>query len=154
MNTRKLFAGLISFTIIAISGVVIAATVPATKKVIKIDQVPGKKGAVTFDHAKHSATAKNAKGAAITCKDCHHTLAAAEPANVADVKACGACHVKEGEAQKEHAGKKARFMAVKKGSSVDVKTMIWHASCQECHKAVAKADASKKSIKTCKACHK
>ena len=72
-----------------------------------------------------------------------------------DVKSCGSCHVKEGEAQKEHSGKKAPFIAKKKegGDTWDKNSVSFHNRCLKCHKAVAKADESKKDIKKCKFCH-
>ena len=61
----------------------------------------GKQPAVKFDHAKHATTFKKDGGAAIVCKDCHHTLKSDAPAADEKMQVCGACHVKDGAAQPE-----------------------------------------------------
>ncbi len=129
--------------------VLVIAGVPADKKTIKLDCVPGKKGAVTFQHAKHNEEYKKAGGKSIVCKDCHHTLKVDKP-DAAKVKKCSACHVKEGEAQKEHEGKKASFLATKKGDKYNRKSVIFHDQCVKCHKAMK---AEGKKIGKCKTCH-
>jgi len=129
------------------------AGVPADKATIKIDALDGKKGAVEFAHTKHADEYKKQGDAKITCKDCHHTLKGDEPAGDEKVALCVSCHVKEGEAQKEHDGKKASFLGTKKGDKFDKKTVLLHANCVEgCHKAVKKE--SGKKITSCKVCHK
>lgn len=142
MNVKKwvLLAGL-SLFVVSASGVVIAAE----KAVIKIDQIPGKKGAVTFNHGKHINEYKAKGGAAITCKDCHHTLKSA--ADKAGAKACSECHVKPGEAQKG----KAPFLYAAEGDKIDQKSVIYHGRCLDCHKAMK---AEGKDIAGCKTCHK
>lgn len=147
--TRQKWALLISTCIatLALTGLVLAG-VPANSATITLDHVKGKKGAVKFNHAKHADEYK-VGGKAITCKECHHTLAAAT-ADAKSVKACGACHVDEGKPQVNHGGKAARFMAVKKGDKYDVKSVIFHDNCNGCHK---KAKADGKKIAACKTCH-
>lgn len=140
------------FAMVSVASVVHAADVPKDKAEIKIDLIKGKKGAVKFSHAKHASEYKDEKGGAITCKTCHHTDKA-EPKNAKDVKGCGDCHVADGEAQKEHNGKKAPFTAVKKDDDFDKKTVIFHKTCEGCHKKVAKAVPEKADIAKCKNCH-
>lgn len=139
---RRALAGLLTLCIVALAAVVLAG-VPEGKETLKIDHIEGKKGAVTFPHAKHVDEFKKPDGSAITCKDCHHTAA-----TEADAKACVSCHVKEGEAQVESGGQKARFVAVAKGDGVDQKSVIFHETCLGCHKKI-----EGKKITSCKTCH-
>lgn len=140
------------FAMVSVAGVVHAADVPKDKAEIKIDLIKGKKGAVKFSHAKHASEYKDDKGGAITCKTCHHTEKA-EPKSAKDVKGCSDCHVSDGEAQKEHNGKKAPFLASKKDDDFDKKTVIFHKTCEGCHKKIAKAVPEKADVGKCKNCH-
>ena len=108
-TTRLLAAAAAAVGLLTVSALVVAG-VPADKAEIKIDQVEGKKGAVTFAHKKHAEEYKTADGKNIACNTCHHT----SKVDGSDAKACTTCHVKEGAAQKEHDGKKAPFVAVTK----------------------------------------
>ena len=142
------FAKLVLGSALVLLASAVWAGVPKGKEELKIDLIEGDKGVVAFPHAKHNTDYKKAGGAAIVCKDCHHTST-----DEKEVKACSGCHVKEGEAQKEHDGKKAPFLATKKGDKIDRKTVIFHARCLDnCHKAVQKE--SGKKITGCKTCHK
>ena len=139
-----------------VSSLVIAADIPKDKQVLNLKFIDGKKKApVKFQHAKHVKEYKDAKGAAITCKSCHHRLKAA-PKSAKDVKGCTSCHVAEGQAQKVDGGKKAPFIAIKKGDKFKAKSVIFHETCVTCHKAVEKADPKikAKKISKCKNCHK
>ena len=128
----------------------IGGGVPSDQKTLTIDDLEGKKGAVTFAHGKH-ATDYRVDGKAISCKTCHHTLAADAPAAGVKVKACTACHVKEGQAKKSHAGKEAPFLATG-GAKIDKKSILYHQNCVDgCHKK-AKSSEGKK-LKSCKVCH-
>jgi Class III cytochrome C family. len=130
----------------------VLAGVPENKKTIIIDHLPGKKGAVTFEHAKHVDSHKKASDKAITCKDCHHTLKDDSPADAKSVKACTECHVMEGAPQKEYDGKKAPYLGNKndKGDFV-ASNVLYHKTCQKCHKEMSKEG---KKIDTCTTCHK
>lgn len=144
---RKLSLALAA-TVLLVSGLVVAADIPGDKATISIDLIEGKKGAVKFEHAKHVAEYKKAGGAAITCKDCHHTLKSdADP-----IKPCSECHVKMGTAEKEIDGKKAMALATEKSAGkIDQKSIIFHQNCTEgCHKAMK---AEGKKITACKTCH-
>ena len=154
-SSYKWLIALLVVGFFGVSSLVLAADVPKDKAVLKLKKIDGKKKkAVKFQHAKHVKEYKNAKGKAITCKDCHHTLKGA-PKSAKAVKACSTCHVAEGTAQKEHGGKKARFVATKKGAKFDKKSVIFHNTCVKCHKAVEKADPKikAKKISKCKNCH-
>jgi hypothetical protein len=140
------------FGLVSCLGVALATEVPKDKAEIKIDLIPGKKGAVKFPHAKHASEYKDAKGAPISCKACHHTEKG-DPKNAKDIKGCGDCHAAEGQPQKEVGGKKAPFLALKKGEEFDKGTVIFHKTCIECHKAVAKTVPEKAAIDKCKNCH-
>ena len=116
------------------------AGIPAGKETIKIDLIPGDKGAVEFPHAKH-ATELKVDGKALTCKSCHHKA----PEDGTGAQACSACHVKPGEALKDG----APALAEVKDGKADRKSVIFHQTCVECHKKV-----TEKKISSCKACHK
>jgi len=146
---RKLILVVVVALHIVFLSILVIAGVPDDKKTIEIDLVPGKKGAVTFEHAKHSDEFKKTGGKSILCKDCHHTVKVDKP-DAAKVKGCSTCHVKEGEPQKEHEGKKASFLVTKKGEKYDRKSVIFHKQCIKCHKAMK---AEGKKIHKCKACH-
>lgn len=118
----------------------LAEDVPAGKEVIKIDRIPGKKGAVEFPHAKHASENK------IECKKCHH-----QREGTAAPKNCAECHVKDGEAQKEYKGKKAPFFASAPDGKVDTGSVIFHKLCKDCHKG--KTNAAGDKIDKCKTCH-
>ena len=153
-RTYKWLIAVMVIGFFGVSGLVLAADVPKGKEVLKIDLIKGKKGKVKFSHAKHSKEYKTAKGKAISCKMCHHTLKG-PPKNPKKVKKCSECHVAEGQTQKEFKGKKAAFLAVKKGKKIDKKSVIFHKTCVKCHKAAAKKDPElkKKKIAKCKNCH-
>ena len=63
-------------------------------------------------------------------------LAADAPAKPDDVQACTSCHVKPGEAPKQHAGKDAPAMAVVTDGKVDQKSLLSHQQCVTCHKSL------------------
>ena len=116
-----------------------------------IDKIEGKQGAVEFPHKKHAKEIKTADGKAIECVTCHHTAKGGGKA-----QACGTCHVADGQAQKEHDGKKAPFFATMKGpGKPDIKSVIFHKTCLDgCHKKQAKADPKFKPLAKCDNCHK
>ncbi len=151
-NSYKWLIALLVIGFFGVSGLVLAADVPKGKEVLKLNSIKGKKGPLKFPHAKHVKEFKDHKGKAIACKTCHHTA----KKNAKKVKKCTACHVAEGQTQKEHKGKKAAFLALKKGKKFNKKTVIFHKTCIKCHKKVVKvnADAKKKKIDKCKGCHK
>ena len=155
MRTKKNIAGLAALLAVGLFSAIAMAGVPADKAEITIDHIKGPKGAVVFPHAKHPAEFKQADGKPIVCKTCHHKLKVDTPKDPKSVKGCPACHVPEGQAQKEIDGKKAPFFAVKKDNGkIDTKSVIFHKRCRACHKKVAKADPEKKGLPKCKNCHK
>ena len=154
-NSYKWLVALSVIGLFGVSSLVLAADIPKDKEVLNLKFIDGKKKApVKFPHAKHVKEYKDAKGAPITCKNCHHRLKG-EPKSAKEVKGCTSCHVAEGQAQKEDGGKKAPFIATKKGDKFDVKSVIFHNRCVTCHKAVEKADPKikAKKISKCKNCH-
>jgi hypothetical protein len=143
----KMFFTVIVFACAMGLGIGVMAQDVGKKTDIDIDYSKGEKDAVKFAHKKH-ATEFKVDGNAITCKQCHHTLTA-DTAKPDEVKACTSCHVNEGQAQKEHGGKKARFVGTKNGDKFDKKSLIFHANCLDgCHKGV-----KEKKISSCKTCH-
>ena len=146
----KTLSNLLMGVVIVLAGAtVLAADVPSGKETLKIDLVDGKKGAVEFQHAKHTTTYKKKDGSKIECVDCHHTIKGDEKA-----KACSTCHVKVGEAEKDVGGKKAPALAAMKGDKVNTKSVIFHTRCKDaCHKEIGKTAEGVK-LTSCKTCHK
>jgi len=131
------------------SGIAFAATIPADKEAMTLTGIPGDQPAVKFPHAKHVTTFK-AADKAIVCKDCHHTLEAAD-GGTAKVESCETCHVKPDQAQKEVGGKKAPFLYALKDGKAEMKTVIFHAKCKDgCHKTLK---IEGKNMTACKTCH-
>lgn len=154
MNKQHFGIALVVALTLGVSGLVLAG-VPAKTATLKIDVVPGSKGAVKFAHAKHAAEYKDAAGKAISCKACHHTLKTDTPTDAGSVKSCGSCHVKPGTAEKTVDGKKAPAFATMKGDKADTKSVLFHQMCVSCHKKAADAspEIKAKKIQTCKGCH-
>jgi len=140
-----------AMAVILVSALVVAADVPAGKEEVVLNALGGKQGPVKFPHAKHVKEFKKKGGAAIVCKDCHHTLKADAPGAGEKAESCATCHVKPGEAEKEIGGKKAPAIAVMKGDKADMKSVIYHKECADgCHKDMK---AEGKNITVCKTCH-
>ena len=137
---KKILVALVGGVLLFGSAVVLAG-VPAGKEDLKLANIDGKKkDAVAFPHAKHVTEFKKKGGAAIECKDCHHTAK-----DEASVKSCGSCHPAVGEAPKD----KAPALADAKFST---KSVIFHTTCKDgCHKEMK---AEGKKITSCKVCHK
>ncbi|MBI5507901.1 MAG: cytochrome c3 family protein [Deltaproteobacteria bacterium] len=138
----------------ALLGVAVAmsalAGVPPGKAVIILSDVPGDKSAVAFPHAKHVDQFRKLGGAAIVCRDCHHTLTTAM-ATGETPQICPACHVKEGTPQITVNGRTAPFLFRSKAGRADVTTIIYHKRCRDsCHLSMK---AEGKIITTCKTCH-
>ena len=152
--TRNMFVALVMTATLA-SAAWVYAGVPAKAAELMIDVIPGKKGAVKFAHAKHAGTYKDAKGKVLTCKTCHHTLKTATPADPKKVQKCSECHVKPGQPLKKVGSKDAPALAAMKGAKLDKNSVIFHATCVKCHKAVVKVNeaAKTKKIDKCKGCH-
>lgn len=132
------------------SGVAFAQAIPADKATVKIDSIPGEKGAVELAHAKHANELKGPGGKDITCKSCHHTLKADAPAAGEKVAACSSCHVVD--TPKTVDGKQAPVLATMKGPKADLKSVLLHKTCKDgCHKDMK---AEGKSITSCTTCHK
>lgn len=152
-KTMEKMSVAIGAAVILISGLVLAAEIPASKDTITLNLIEGKKGPVEFPHKKHVTEFKKKGGAAIVCKDCHHTLKSDKEMP----KPCQECHVKVGEAEKTIDGKKAPPLAVAKSDGkIEQKSVIFHKTCLDgCHKEmkdeVKKKDG--KNITACKTCH-
>ena len=108
------------------------------------------KGIIEFSHLKHSTEYKNAKGAVISCGECHHDDQGQPLTDLKagdDVQKCFECHSEPGELK----GKKA------KGKS-DAELIKYHANalhenCITCHKNYNKANKTKAAPQTCSKCH-
>ena len=149
-KTLAIGSAVIGFVMLVSGAVMAAATVPAGKETVKIDVIPGDKGAVEFPHAKHVTTFKKVGGKAIVCKDCHHTLKADEPTATDAAQACQTCHVLD--TPKTVDGKTAPVLATMKEGKADLKSVIFHERCKDgCHKEMK---AEGKNITGCNTCHK
>lgn len=143
---KSIASGVFGFILLA-AGLVLAKDPPNT---LKIDHIPGDKGAVQFDHAKHAKEYKKAGGKSIVCKDCHHTLKADAPAAGEEVAPCNSCHVLD--TPKQVGGKTAPVLATMKGGKAELKSILTHTTCKDgCHKAMK---AEGKSLTACTVCHK
>lgn len=149
MNKRMLLV-LSTAAFLLVGGLALAGGDKNGPETATIDKIEGDKGKVEFPHRKHQTDNKLADGKKIECVNCHHTAK-----DGAKPQACGTCHVAEGQAQKEHNGKKAPFFATMKSpGKADMKSVIFHKVCLDCHKAQAKADAKFKPLAKCTNCHK
>ncbi|GMV44566.1 MAG: hypothetical protein AMXMBFR64_62820 [Myxococcales bacterium] len=136
------WVALLSMALVALYGAA-GAEVPKDTATLKIDHIDGKKGAVTFEHAKHASEYKKADGSAIACIECHHTTR-----DPAETRACIHCHVKAGERQVDYGGTLVIPVAVEKAGAVDQRSVIFHTQCIACHKQV-----EGKKLTACKTCH-
>ncbi len=96
-----------------------------------------KKPPAVFPHKKHQDTVK--------CGECHHAMIDGKQAPYTEgmeINKCESCHNPKVLAGKTK-GKLKLFTF--KGAG--------HGNCLDCHKAIAKKDASKKKLKSCKTCH-
>ena len=149
MKRRMLWIAGVAAAVLLVGGVAVGGSDKDGPETATIDQIEGKKGAVEFKHKKHAKEYKTADGKEIKCVTCHHTSK-----GKAKIEACNTCHVAEGQPQKEHDGEKAPFLGTKKGSKVDMKSIIYHKNCLDgCHKKMAKADAKFKELGKCTNCH-
>lgn len=152
MNKKRMWTVLGSAAVMFLAGgIAIGGADKDGPDTAKIDVIEGSKGAVELAHKKHAKEIKTADGKSIECVTCHHTAKGG-----GKVQACGACHVADGQAQKEHDGKKAPFFATMKSpGKADTKSILFHKTCLDgCHKAQAKADPKLKDLAKCTSCHK
>jgi hypothetical protein len=127
-----------------------AADLLRGKEVLRLDMVPGAMGAVTFKHVDHAGTRVRTDGRHLTCRDCHHDLATAEPAAASEVRRCGQCHAAPGEAERSEGGKVARALGrLTPEGALDYRSVLLHDYCRGCHKA----RSGEKRLSDCKVCH-
>lgn len=135
----------------AVLALAIAAPASPGPDVIVLSQIPGKLGPVTFTHLRHATAYRMPDGAGIGCRDCHHTLAGAEPAGTIPELRCASCHVPLGQAEREFGGKPARPLArLKPDGAIDVRSVLLHEQCRGCHLRIP---AGVLNLATCKVCH-
>lgn len=123
------------------------------KEVLVIDLVPGAMGKVVFKHADHVRNRRHPDGRPLRCKDCHHDLPTEAPAAASEVERCVACHVPVGPRveEVEGAAKVARPMAtLKPNGAVDLRSVLMHAFCRDCHR---RSRDGSKMLEGCKFCH-
>jgi len=136
---------------LALCAAAAAVEIPRSKRSIDLDVVPGAMGAVHFEHAAHAAVAWRADRSLMTCRDCHHTLEADEPASLSEDLRCSGCHPAVGEPDRIVGGRPARAMAqLKPDGAIDFKTILFHDYCRNCHK---KVQGGELRLSHCKACH-
>lgn len=122
---------------------------PAEK--VRIDDIPGKMGAVVMSHLTHARTYKAADFSAITCKACHHTLADTEPRPGEKVQRCKVCHAQPGQPERTIGGKNAVALArMKPDGALEPRSVLMHRGCVDgCHKRIK----TTRRLYTCKTCH-
>ncbi len=135
----------------ALLALALAVQVPPGKEEMILSHIPGKLGPVAFSHGRHASVYRMPDGAAIRCKDCHHTLAANEPGEPFPDMRCTLCHVRLGDPEKEYGGKKARTLAtLKPDGAIDIRSVLFHDQCRGCH---LKIKTETLNLATCKVCH-
>jgi hypothetical protein len=131
--------------------VALAAQVPAGKEVMVLSHIPGKLGPVRFTHSDHASRYRMPDGAAVRCRDCHHTLATPEPSEPLPDMRCTLCHVPMGQPERSFDGKPARSLArAKPDGTIDIRSVLFHDQCRGCH---LKIPAGVLNLATCKVCH-
>jgi hypothetical protein len=145
---REVVAGLAA---LALCTPAAGAEIPRAKKVIDLDVIPGKLGAVRFRHAAHEAVGWKADRTPTTCKDCHHNLEADAPRSATEDLRCGGCHPGVGEPDRVVRGKRARAMAqLKPDGAIDFRTILFHDYCRDCHRKVQDGELK---LSHCRLCH-
>jgi hypothetical protein len=145
---REVLAGLVA---LALCTPATGAEIPRARKVIDLDVIPGKLGAVHFRHAAHEAVGWKADHSPITCKDCHHNLEADAPRSATEDLRCGGCHPGVGEPDRIVGGKRARAMArLKPDGAIDHRTILFHDYCRDCHRKVQDGELK---LSHCRLCH-
>lgn len=144
----RILAGAIGLVLCA---AVPAAEIPRSKRNIDIDVIPGTLGAVRLPHAAHADVGWRADRSLMTCRDCHHALAADEPTSPSQDMRCTGCHPGVGEPDRIIDGRRARAMArLKPDGAIDYRTILFHDYCRDCHK---KVQGGELRLSHCKLCH-
>jgi len=127
-----LIAGIISVSLIAGVGILVATDVPEEMNILDSSIENPKKGAVHFTHKKHAVDYK------IACTECHHVykdgknvLKQGDP-----VQKCSACHDPK-----------------KSEGSVKKLMLAFHKNCQGCHKELDAAGKPTGPTRKCNDCH-
>jgi hypothetical protein len=129
----------------------LAVQVPAGKEVMVLAHIPGQLGPVRFTHADHASRHRMPDGTPLRCRDCHHTLAAPEPAEPLPDMRCTLCHVPMGQPEKVLDGRTARSLARgKPDGTIEIRSVLFHDQCRGCH---LKIPAGVLNLATCKVCH-
>lgn len=143
---RNLGAALAALALGAAAG----AQVPAARRTIDLDVIPGPLGAVRLPHAAHVNVGWKADRSPMTCRDCHHALPADQPTSSDDLR-CSGCHPAVGEPDRMMGGRRARAMArLKPDGAIDYRTILFHDYCRGCHR---KVQGGELRLTHCKLCH-
>ncbi len=134
---------------LAAAGTAAALQVPKGTEFIDIDLVPGRYGAVRFEHARHNDEFTEPDGSRIRCRDCHHALAADEPSPNEDMR-CSGCHARVGEPPRTVAGKVAPVLASRPEGETEYRAILFHKWCWDCHNRTKK---NGRQNDRCKVCH-
>lgn len=127
------------------------AGVPPGTEVIDLRFIPGKFGAVRFQHAEHASKFRLPDGSPLRCKDCHHQLKADRPTSPVDDLRCSRCHAAVGETEKVFDGKRARALGkLKPDGAVDYTSILFHKQCWACHR---KTRSGERITIGCRSCH-
>jgi Zn finger protein HypA/HybF involved in hydrogenase expression len=150
MSTRRGGLPVAALAFALAAGPAAATPVPKGTDVIEIDLVPGRFGAVRFEHARHTDEFTEPDGSRVRCRDCHHTLAAAEPSSPKEDMRCSGCHARLGESPRVVAGKVAPVLASRPEGETEVRAILFHKWCWDCHYRTKK---NGRQNDRCKVCH-
>lgn len=138
MQIKALACGFFILGLIVASYSLAISSDPVPADLILKSSDSSKKPPSVFPHKLHKE--------AISCGECHHAMVDGKQAPYTEgmeIQKCEACHNPEVLGGR----KKGKYaMDTFKGAA--------HGNCVVCHKKIAKEDPSKKSLKSCKTCHK
>ncbi len=137
MLKKALMCGLIATSmILGYVSVTISADAGPADLILK-SSTSDKKPPAVFPHKKHQD--------AYSCGECHHSMVDGKQGPYTEgmaIQKCEECHNPEvlgGKTKGKH--------------KLDTYKGAAHGNCVDCHKKIAKEDASKKKLKSCKTCH-
>jgi len=137
MRIMALACGMLFLGLILSYSTLASSSDPGPEDIILKSSDSSKKPPSVFPHIKHQES--------ITCGECHHAMVDGEKAPYTEgmaIQTCESCHNPDVLGGKTEGKYKLDTF---KGAA--------HANCLECHKKLAKEDASKKKLKSCKTCH-
>jgi hypothetical protein len=151
VSARGLAAAALALTALALAAPAAALQVPKGTEVMRIDLVPGKFGAVRFEHARHNDAFKRPDGTPVRCRDCHHRLAADAPTSPQEDLKCSGCHARYGDPPRTIEGEVAPALAaLRPDGAMEYRSILFHRWCWACHHRTMR-DGHQND--RCKLCH-